>query len=155
MRVESVIAVPASDSVGPTRLRLLTARTGKLPVVVIAEGADGPEYHVLTMAELQTAMTNHLSATSLGEVLDLAGRTAARPVGRAEVAAAAVGTPVVDNGRLVGVVLDDKVELPEPTEQDLERGAPSTRGKAAAPGDPAATAPRKRGLWNKLTGSGG
>jgi hypothetical protein len=152
VRVESVIAVPASDTVGPTRLRLLTARTGKLPVVVVVDGASGPEYHVLTMTELQSALTNQLSATPLGEVLDLAERTARSPVGRADVAAAAVGTPVVENGRLVGVVLDDKIELPEPTEQDLQRGAPSTRGPAAEPdGD----APRKRGLWSKLTGSGG
>lgn len=152
MRVESVIAVPASDLVGPTRLRLLTARTGKLPVVIVADGPSGPEYHVLTMTELQTAMTNQLSATPLAEVLDLATRRPAAAVGRSEVAAAAVGTPVVDNGRLVGVVLDDKVELPEPTEQDLERGAPSTRGPSAEPG---ADAPRKRGLWGRLTSSGG
>ncbi|WP_420120289.1 hypothetical protein [Nakamurella sp.] len=151
MRVESVIAVPASDTVGPTRLRLLTARTGKLPVVVVADGPSGPEYHVLTMAELQAAMTNQLSATPLAEVLDLAGRSATVPIGRGEVQAAAVGTPVVDNGRLVGVVLDDKLELPEPTEQDLERGAPSTRGPAA---EAAGDAPRKRGLWGRLTGSG-
>lgn len=152
MRVESVIAIPASDTVGPTRLRLLTARTGKVPVVVVADGPSGPDYHVFTMTELQTAMTNELSATPLADVLDLAGRGAAVPVGRGEVQAAAVGTPVVDNGRLVGIVLDDKLELPEPTEQDLERGAPSTRGPAA---DAAGETPRKRGLWGRLTGSGG
>lgn len=155
MRVESVIAVPASDTVGPTRLRLLTARTGKLPVVIVAGGVSAPEYHVLTMTELQTAMTNQLSATPLAEVLDLAGRPPTAPVGRSEVAAAAVGTPVVDNGRLIGVVLDDKVELPEPTEQDLERGAPSTRGSSAEAASKAGESPRKRGLWGRLTGSGG
>jgi hypothetical protein len=152
VRVESVIAVPASDTVGPTRLRLLTARTGKLPVVVVVDGDSGPDYHVLTMAELQAALTNQLSATQLGEVLDLAGRSAKSPVGKADIAAAEVGTPVVENGRLIGVVLYDKIELPEPTEQDLERGAPSTRGPAA---DTSGDAPRKRGLWSKLTGSGG
>lgn len=70
---------------------------------------------------------------------------------RAEVAAAGVNTPVVENGRLIGVVLDDKMEVPEPTEQDLERGAPSTRGASAeADVEPG----RKRGLWGRLTGSG-
>lgn len=152
MRVESVIAVPGSDTVGPTRLKLLTARTGKLPVVVIADGAAGPEYHVLALADLQAALTNQLSATTLSAALDLAAAAPRSPVSRADAAAAAAGTPVVEQGRLVGVVLDDKIETPEPTEQDLQRGAPSTRGKAADPGD---DAPRKRGLWGKLTGSGG
>jgi len=151
VRVESVIAVPASDTVGPTRLRLLTARTGKLPVVVIADGADGPEYHVLTMTELQTALTNQLSATPLQAALDLATSSPRSPVAKADIAGAEVGTPVMDNGRLIGVVLDDKVEVAEPTEQDLERGAPSTRGKTAEPGDDSNP---KRGLWSRLTGSG-
>lgn len=143
MRVESVIAVPATDTVGPTRLALLTAKTGKLPVVVVVQAPAGPEYHVLAMAELQAAMTNQLSATPLHEALDLSSSTPRPPVSRAQVAAADAGTPVVDNGRLVGVVLDDKVEVPEPTEQDLEKGAPSTRGDAEEQG-------RKRGLWSRL-----
>lgn len=146
MRVESVIAVSATDTVGPTRLKLLTARTGKLPVVVIADGADGPEYHVLALVDLQAALTNRLSATPLAEALELAGGVPRTPVAKADVATAASGTPVVENGRLIGVVLDDKVDVPEPTEQDFERGAPSTRGQAAEPG-------RKRGLWGRLTGS--
>ena len=130
----------------------MTARTGKLPVVVGADGTSGPDYHVMTMTELQTALTNQLSATPLGEVLDLAGRSPRTPVGKADVAAAAVGTPVVENGRLIGVVLDDKVEVPEPTEQDLQRGAPSTRGQSAEPAD--AASGRKRGLWSRVTGTG-
>ncbi len=146
MRVESVIAVPATDTVGPTRLALLTARTGKLPVVVVVQAQAGPEYHVLAMADLQAAMTNQLSATPLHEALDLSSSTPRPPVSRAQVAAADAGTPVVDNGRLVGVVLDDKVEVPEPTEQDLEKGAPSTRGGAEEP-------ERKRGLWSRLSRS--
>lgn len=152
MRVESVIAVSASDTVGPTRLKLLTARTGKLPVVVIADGAAGPEYHVLALADLQAALTNQLSATPLSTALDLAASPPQAPVAKADVAAAAVGSPVVERGRLIGVVLDDKIEAPEPTEQDLQRGAPSTRGQ---PSSTAGDAPRKRGLWSRLTGSGG
>ena len=35
MRIESVIAVDATQTVGPTRLRLLTARSSRLPVVVV------------------------------------------------------------------------------------------------------------------------
>lgn len=153
MRVETVIAVPASDTVGPTRLKLLTARSGKLPVVVIADGTAGPEYHVLAMADLQAALTNQLSATPLHEALDLSSSAPREPVAKADIAAATVGTPVVEQGRLIGVVQDDKIEAPEPTEQDLERGAPSARGRAAdrSAGEPA----RKRGLWSRLTGSGG
>jgi len=147
-----VIAVPASDTVGPTRLKLLTARTGKLPVVVVVDGVAGPEYHVLAMTELQAAMTNQLSATPLHEALDLSSSTPREPVVKADVSAAEVGAPVVENGRLIGVVLDDKVEVPEPTEQDLQRGAPSTRGRADD--KPAADSGRKRGLWGRITGSG-
>ena len=69
MRVESVITVPATDAVGPTRLKLLTARTGKLPVVIVVDGASGPEYHVLALPDLQIALTNQLSATALGQAL--------------------------------------------------------------------------------------
>lgn len=151
MRVESVITVPASDRVGPTRLKLLTARTGKLPVVVVAEGAAGPEYHVLTLNELQAALTNQLSATPLSEALDLAAGSPRTPASKADLATAAVGTPVVENGRLIGVALEDKVELPEATEQDFQRGAPSTQGQ---PAQPAADSGPKRGLWARLTGSG-
>lgn len=46
MRVEPVIAVTATDSVGPTRLRLLTAGSAKLPVVVMADLRGAPAYHV-------------------------------------------------------------------------------------------------------------
>ncbi len=154
MRVETVIAVSASDTVGPTRLKLLTARTGKLPVVVIADGTAGPEYHVLAMADLQAALTNQLSGTPLHEALDLSTSAPREPVAKADIAAAPVGTPVAENGRLIGVVLDDKIEAPEPSEQDLQRGAPSTRGEVAeAPNPPAGE--RKRGLWSRLTGSAG
>lgn len=149
--MESVIAVPASDTVGPTRLKLLTARTGKLPVVVIADGAAGPDFYVLALPDLQAALTNQLSATPLFEALDLVGSSPRRPVAKADIAAAEAGTPVVEHGRLIGVVLDDKVEVPEPTERDFERGAPSTRGAATEPED---DANRKRGLWGRLTGSG-
>lgn len=155
MRVEAVIAVPSSDTVGPTRLKLLTARTGKVPVVVVVDGEAGPEYHVLTMPALQAALTNQPSATALHEALDLTAGAARTPVARADIAAAAVGTPVVENGRLIGVVLDDKIEAAEPTEQDLDRGAPSTRGKAAngPASNTSAETGRKRGLWSRITGS--
>ena len=154
MRFEAVIAVPSSDTVGPTRLKLLTARTGKLPVVVVFDGENGPEYHVLTMSALQAALTGQLSGTALHDALDLAASTPREPVAKSDIASAAVGTPVVENGRLNGVVLDDRIEAPEPTEQDLDRGAPSTRGKAAngPASNTAAESGRKRGLWSRITG---
>lgn len=152
MRVESVIAVPASDAVGPTRLKLLTARTGKLPVVIVVDGASGPEYHVMALVDLQAALTNLLSATPLQQALDLADSTPRSPVAKTDIAAAAVGAPVVEGGRLIGVVLEDKLELPEATEQDFQRGAPSTQGQ---PAEPDGESGRKRGLWRRLTGSAG
>ena len=44
---------------------------------------------------------------------DWSSSTPREPVARAGVVAEP--TPVVDDGRLIGVVLDDKVEVPEPT----------------------------------------
>ena len=145
MRVEPVIAVPAADGVGPTRLRLLTARSAKLPVVIVVEAADGtPGYHVFDVASLQSALTNQLSATQMAQALDLAERASASPIARADVAAAGVGLPVVENGRLIGVTADDVPEHPEPTEQDMNRGASSA-------GSPVSGS--KRSLWQRLSGS--
>jgi hypothetical protein len=50
---------------------------------------------------------------------------------------------VVENGRLVGVIAEDKPEHPEPTEADM------SRGDAGDPADPN----RKRGLWQRLSRS--
>ncbi len=147
MRIEPVIAIKAEDSVGPTRLHLLTASSAKLPAVVVAESVDGRDYHVYDVATLQAALAGALSATVLTEVLDLARRQPAPPVPKSAAATAAPGTPVEDNGRLIGVIAQDPPERAEPTEADLERGADSAR--AADGGSP------KKGLWKRLTGSGG
>lgn len=142
MRVEPVIAVIATDSVGPTRLRLLTAGSAKLPVVVVADLRGAPAYHVFDVAQLQTALTGQLSATRMDEALGLDGAGAAA-VTRAEVSAASVGLPVVENGRLIGVTADDVPEHPEPTEQDMTRGGTAKQDTEQG---------SKRGLWKRLTG---
>ena len=141
MRIESVISVAASDSVGPTRLRLLTAGSVKLPVVVARQADDGPSYFVMDVATLQSALTNQLSATSIADTLDLDAREPRPPVSKLDAKSAPAGSPVVENGRLVGVIAEDKPEHPEPTEADMSRGAADDQGESG----------RKRGLWQRLS----
>jgi hypothetical protein len=143
VRIESVITVAATDSVGPTRLRLLTAASVKLPVVVVAQADGGPSYYVMDVATLQSALTNQLSATSITETLDLEVREPRSAVSTLEAKSAAAGSPVVENGRLVGVIAEDKPEHPEPTEADMSRG---DSGDSAEPS-------HKRGLWQRLSRS--
>ena len=144
MRTLPVIAVNATDTVGPTRLRLLTAGSSKLPVVVVADVDGTPTYYVLDVATLQTAMTDQLSATPLTDALDTGAIVARPPVTKAEERTAEAGSPVVDNGRLIGVIAEDEPERKEPGEEDMNRGAPSGSAESAP----------KRGLWKRLSRSG-
>ena len=141
MRIETVIAIRAQDAVGPTRLELLTAGSAKKPAVVIVGDAPHCAYHVFDVASLQAAFVGALSGTAVAEVLDLSARQPRQAVPKSAAATAAPGTPVEDNGRLVGVIAPEPPERSEPTEADLERG-------------PADSAPPKKGLWKRLTGSG-
>ena len=141
MRIESVISVAATESVGPTRLALLTAGSVKLPVVIVAQSGDGPSYFVMDVATLQSALTNQLSATSIADTLDLDAREPRPPVSKLDAKSAPAGSPVVENGRLVGVIAEDKPEHPEPTEADMSRGAADDQGESG----------RKRGLWQRLS----
>ena len=143
VRIEPVIVVKAEASVGPTRLHLLTASSATLPVVIVASTADGPLYHLYDVGALQSALSGELSATALSEVLNLAEREPAQAVSKSDAATAPAGTPVEDNGRLVGVIALDPPARAEPTEADMARGG----------ADPAGGAPRKKGLWKRLTGS--
>lgn len=143
MRVEPVIAVPATDGVGPTKLQLLTAASAKLPVVVVAGAADAPAYHVYSVASLRAALADQLSATRLADALDLTGQESRPPVSRSEVAATPAGVPVVESGRLIGVTAEDVPDYPEPSEQDMTRGG---NAQQQEPG-------RKRGLWQRLSRS--
>jgi hypothetical protein len=139
-----VIVVNATDTVGPTRLRLLTAGSSKLPVVVIAEVDGAPAYYVFDVATLQAAMVNQLSPTPLTEALDTGAMVARAAVSKAAERTAEAGSPVVDNGRLIGVIAVDEPERKEPGEEDMARGAPSTNGESSP----------KRGLWQRLSRSG-
>lgn len=140
MRIESVIAVNATDTVGPTRLRVLTASSSRQPVVVVADTGNAVAYHVFDVDTVRSAMGAQLSATKLDEALGLGDQTAREPVSKAAHLEAAAGSPVVENGRLIGVVADELPEQKEFTEADMARGGqtPST----------------KRGIWKRLTGSG-
>lgn len=141
-----MIAVAATETVGPTRLRLLTSSSARLPVVVTTAGDGGPSYYVFDLASLQSAMSTHLSATPLSEALDLAAAPAREPVAKSAAPASPAGSPVVENGRLIGVVADDLPETKEFTEADMARGGPSDDG-----GDSSG----KRGLWKRLKRSDG
>jgi hypothetical protein len=144
-----VITVQATETVGPTRLEMLTAGSAKLPVVVVAQAGGGDSYHVFDVAALQAGLTNQLSTTPVAEALELAGHDPLPAVEKTDVAAAPLGSPVLDNGRLIGITASDKPERPEPTEQDLAK-ANANFGAGAAEEE---SAGRKRGLWQRLKGS--
>ena len=138
--------VKAADTVGPVRLQLLTARSAKLPVIVLGEGEGPPSYHVFDVASLQAELADQLSATHLDEALRLSERTAREPVTPGAAATADAGTPIVDNGRLMGVVAADVVELAELTEEDFARAA-AEKSKTAE------SDKGKRSLWQRLSRS--
>jgi hypothetical protein len=141
VRIESVIAIRAQDAVGPTRLELLIAGSVKLPAVVIVGSAPECAYHVYDVGSLQAALVGALSATTVADVLDLAAREPRQAVPKSAATTAAPGTPVEDNGRLIGVIATEPPERSEPSEADMERGA----AESASP---------KKGLWKRLTGGG-
>jgi hypothetical protein len=144
VRIESAILVKASETVGPTRLRMLTAGSAKLPVVVLA-GLDGqPAYFVFDVAALQAELSDKLSATPISEVLDAGAARAA--VTHTDATDSDIGAPVIENGRLLGVVAADIPERPEPGEEDLARGASTSSEPAGS---------HKRGLWSRLSRSHG
>jgi len=144
VRIEPVIAVDATDAVGPTRLRLLTAGSARLPVVVVAPAAGAAAYHVFDVASLQRALTDQLSATPMTEALDLGGREPTAPVAKSDAATALPGSPVVDGGRLIGVVTTDPPDRKEPGEVEMVGTAVRSEPEAG----------RKRGLWQRLSKSG-
>ncbi len=148
MRIESVISIRAEASVGPTRLDLLTASSAKRPAVVVATTSKGPDYYVFDVASLQSELSGALSATPVSDVLNLAEREPVPAVVKSDAASAPPGTPVEDNGRLIGVIALDVPDRPEPTEADMDRSSASS-ADAGAEGQP-----RKKGLWKRMTGSG-
>ncbi len=162
MRTEPAIVLQASDSVGPTRLRVQTASSAKLPVVVCEDRDGVAEYHVFTVAGLQSALTDHLSTDGLADALALADRTPTPPVSLREAMGSPTGSPVVENGRVLGVRAPDVVELSELTEADVlaagSAGSSTAGKKAARPGtggdpDGGGQAEPKRGLWKRITRS--
>jgi len=138
--------VKGADTVGPVRLQLLTASSAKRPVVVLSETEGPPEYHVFDVSSLQAALADQLSATHLDEALRLSERPAREPVAPRDATAAEAGTPIVDNGRLVGVVAADMVELAELTEADFARAA-AEKSKKGNSGE------GKRTLWQRFSRS--
>lgn len=148
VRTESVVAVGADETVGPLRLRLLTAASTRMSVVVTAGDPAAPEYHVFVLADVQPRLAQQLSTTPLREALDLAGHAPRPAVTRATAGPGDVGAPVVENGRLIGVIAADRPEEPEITEADFNRipggAAASADGAKGADGGDAATSRRRR-----------
>ncbi|HEY5151390.1 MAG TPA: TCAD7 domain-containing protein [Mycobacterium sp.] len=148
MRSESPIVVKAADTVGPVRLQLLTAGSAKLPVVVLGEAGEPPAFHVFDVSSLQAELADQLSATHMDEALRLSERPAREPVAPGDAPTAETGTPIVENGRLIGVVAADVVEPGELTEEDFARAA-SEKSKKLNPAE------GKRTLWQRFSRSGG
>lgn len=143
MRTLPVIAVNAADTVGPTRLRLLTAGSAKLPVVVVDQIDGAPAYYLSDVATMQAAMANQLSAITLTEALDTEALGARTPVTKAEERTATAGSPVVENGRLLGVIAEDEPARKEPGEEDMNRGGPTGSAESGP----------KRSFWQRLSRS--
>lgn len=154
MRTEPVVAVGADETVGPLRLRLLTAASTRMSVVVTAGDPAAPEYHVFVLGDVQQRLARELSATPLREALDLAGHPPRAAVTRAAAGPDDVGAPVVDNGRLIGVIAPDRPEEPEFTEADLNRIPAGAASAASAQGtaDGDASAGKRRRWFGRRSG---
>ena len=144
MRIERTIALAGTDGVGPTKVTLLTAGSAKLPVVVVDRSGDEPCYFVFDVASLQGALAGQQSTSDLAHALDLQARQPRAAVPKSGAATGEAGAPVVENGRLIGVLAADIPEREEPSEQDMARGE-------TAPAD--SDSGRKRGLWQRLSRS--
>ena len=118
--------------------------------MIVAGAGANPTYYVLDVATLQTALTNMLSATPITDVLDLDSREARTPVSKLDAKAAPAGSPVVENGRLIGVIAEDLPEREEPTEADMSRG--STKDADSADGADGDSGGR-RGFWKRRSRS--
>lgn len=149
MRTEPVVAVGADETVGPLRLRLLTAASTRMNLVVTTGDPTAPDYHVFVLAEVQPLLARELSGTPLRQALDLAGRPPRAPVTRVGAGPDDVGAPVVENGRLIGVLAPDRPEEPEFTEADLNR-VPGGADPTGAAGDPAGG--RRRRWFGRRSG---
>ena len=120
MRTLPVIAVNATDTVGPTRLRLLTAGSAKLPVVVVGEVDGAPAYYVFDVADAAGRVDESAVPDPAVQMLDTDALVARAPVSKAEETTAEAGSPVVENGRLIGVIAEDEPERKEPGEEDMD-----------------------------------
>lgn len=149
VRTEPVVAVGADETVGPLRLRLLTAASTRMSLVVTSGDPAAPEYHVFVLSEVQPLLARELSGTPLRQALDLAARPPRPPVTRATAGPDDVGAPVVDQGRLIGVVAADRPEEREFTEADLNR-VPG--GSDAAAGDSPEAGGRRRRWFGRRSG---
>lgn len=134
----------ASDTVGPTRLALLTAGSVKLPVVIV-DPSTTVAYHVFSVESLQEACAGQLSPTPLTTALDLAQRTPLAGVEPDRATPADLGSPAVKQGTVVGVIAADVEERPEPTEQDMQR--------EMATEDTGGGSEKKRRGWNPFARS--
>jgi hypothetical protein len=154
MRTEKALETRATDTIGPLRIRLLGAASAKQPVVVIDDGEAQPVFHVLTVAEVMASLAGRTGETTLSAALDLAGRPGVGPVSLRTATDGDVGRPVVENGRLLGVVAGEILRA-ESTEEEMGRSMTPPDG-ATAQGDSDDAAPdgRPKRRWGFLSRSG-
>ncbi|GAA2017314.1 hypothetical protein JL107_13995 [Nakamurella flavida] len=151
MRTENALEARATDTIGPLRIRLLAAASAKQAVVVLGGDADAPAFHVFTVADVMGALAGLTGGTSLTEALDLSGRPPVAAVSLRTATDADVGRPVVENGRLLGVVAGEVLRA-ESTEDEMGR---TMTPPASTPADTAAEpADKPRRRWGFLSRSG-
>lgn len=120
MRIEPVIAISGSDTIGPTRIRLHTASSGKLPVVITTRVEDAAAYYVYDdIAALQSALANQSSTATIEDALPPdAPRRRWASVASTDITGAEPGTLVNEGGRLIGITAAEIQKTDKPTEPD-------------------------------------
>ena len=124
MRIEPVIAVNALDTIGPTRIRVHTASSAKLPVVITTQGR---RCRRLLRLRHRGAPNRSHQPTSTATIEDALRGDAPRRWAAAtgtQITGTEPGTPAVDNGRLIGIVAKPRNKASQPNR---------TRGPATPP----------------------
>lgn len=152
MRTDKALETRATDTIGPLRIRLLGAASNKQAVVVVGGGGAEPVFHVFTVAEVMASLDGRTGDTSLTEALDLAGHPPVPAVTMRTATEADVGRPVVENGRLLGVVAGEILRA-ESTEDEMGRTMTPPAGADEA-GSDAAPEDKPKRRWGFLSRSG-
>jgi hypothetical protein len=119
VRIEPVIAINGSDTVGPTRIRLHTASSGKLPAVIATTSGDVTTYAIFeSVAALHSVLADQSAMATIHDAIlhDAPQRHVA--IASTDIAEAGLGIPVVAGGRFVGITAADIPEQESTGPQD-------------------------------------